>query len=554
MKSSILQAILWFFLAFCNTVQINSQTKLPKKETAGSVSGKITIKDKGAPRIAVVLRPADFGDRWRARYKGITDQDGNYRIMDVAPGTYHVMPSAPAFVVSGEPRGKTLIITEGETVEGIDFNLTRGGVITGKVTDAEGRPLIEEQILLVLAEAGNQISHDQVSLAYTGAAGIIQTDDRGIYRLFGIPQGKYRVAVGQGEDAAGPRRSKYRQTFYPSVTDLTKATVIEVTEGSEASNVDITAGRSFPTFAVSGRVVHGGTLQPISNMRLGIQSIGNESFTNWGSTSNSQGEFRLENLTPGKYAVLVPSQPNSNLRAAPVTVDVVDQDVTGLLVKTSEGATLSGSIVLEGTNDNSARALLSQARLQTYISNPEHEGPSTWMQPATINADGSFRIAGLANGRAYLSLIGANHRPITGLSLVRVERDALVQLDGIEIKNEEHVTGVRLVVRYGTGKIRGVVRIENGELPANARTVVQIANPGDEPTRGTWSYRPHAEVDSRGRFLVEGLPAGTYELRATVFIPNSRNRPATSIRQVEVADADVTEVTITVNLEPTPNP
>jgi hypothetical protein len=474
--------------------------------------------------------------------------------MNVAPGTYQVMPSAPAFVVSGEPSGKTLIITEGEIVEGIDFALTRGGVITGKVTDAEGRPLIEERILLVLAEAGNQVSQDQASLAYTGGAGIIQTDDRGIYRLFGIPQGKYQVAVGQGEDAAAPRRSKFRQTFYPSVTDRTKATVIEVAEGSETTNVDIMAGHSFPTFAVSGRIVHGETLQPLPNVRVGVQSIGRESFTNWGSTSNSQGDFKLENLTPGKYAVLVPSQPNSNLRAAPVTIDVVDQDVTGLLVKTSEGATLSGSIVLEGTNDNSARALLSQARLQIYISNSEHEGPPTWVQPATISADGSFRIVGLANGRAYLSLINANHNSITGLSLVRVERDALIQLDGIEIKNEEHVTGVRLVVRYGTGKIRGVVRIENGELPANARAVVQIATPGDEPTRGSWSYRPHAEVDSRGRFLVEGLPAGTYEVRATVFIPNSRNRPATSIRQAEVADAGVTEVTITVNLEPTPNP
>ena len=64
--------------------------------------------------------------------------------------------------------------------------------------------------------------------------------------------------------------------------------------------------------------------------------------------SNSQGEFRLENATPGKYAVQVLATPVVRLRADPVTFEVVDQDVTGIVVKTSAGLSVSGTVVVDG--------------------------------------------------------------------------------------------------------------------------------------------------------------------------------------------------------------
>ena len=83
-------------------------------------------------------------------------------------------------------------------------------------------------------------------------------------------------------------------------------------------------GRPVATFAVSGRIVDGETLKPIPNVRLGLQKIVSDQnfFTSWGSASSSQGEFKLESVTPGKYAVLVPSQPNSGVRADPVAFEV----------------------------------------------------------------------------------------------------------------------------------------------------------------------------------------------------------------------------------------
>src|SRR5258705_7847305 len=270
MKSSTRQTIVCLVLILCTPLYTHSQTSIVRKGLA-SISGKVTIKGKGTPGIVVSLRAADYIGPRTSKYRATTNQDGNYRITNVPAGSYQVAPAALSFVVGGEPRGKTVIVAEGETVEGIDFSLIRGGVITGRVTDADGRPLIEEQVQLLQIATNNQGGQ-----IYVNTPRIAQTDDLGIYRAFGLPRGSYRVAVGQGDDASfagGWRRSQYQQTFHPAATDPSKATVIEVSEGSDAANVDITVERALATFAVSGRIVDGNTGKPLPNVKYGLQSI-----------------------------------------------------------------------------------------------------------------------------------------------------------------------------------------------------------------------------------------------------------------------------------------
>src|SRR5215475_9519966 len=118
--------------------------------------------------------------------------------------------------------GKVLLIGEGETVEGIDFALIRGGVITGKITDANGQPLIEEPVSIEPAEPVSRPGY-WIPLSWMAQ----QTDDRGIFRIFGVPPGRYRVAAGQKEDGTYQRtttgRTTYKRTFHPNVTDPAKA-------------------------------------------------------------------------------------------------------------------------------------------------------------------------------------------------------------------------------------------------------------------------------------------------------------------------------------------
>ena len=171
-----------------------SQTKPIKKMLTGTVSGRVTIKGKGSPRVVVGLRAREFGPQPAPSIKASTDQDGYYRISEVPAGIYQVEPIAPGWVIADAPgygaRGSGLLIKEGEAVDGIDFALLRGGVITGKVTDAEGRVVIDEPINLFRLDPINQRGS-----AYSFAPRGFQTDDRGIYRIFGLPAGRYVICL-----------------------------------------------------------------------------------------------------------------------------------------------------------------------------------------------------------------------------------------------------------------------------------------------------------------------------------------------------------------------
>jgi hypothetical protein len=118
-------------------------------------------------------------------------------------------------------------------------------------------------------------------------------------------------------------------------------------------------------------------------------------------------------------------------------------------------------------------------------------------------------------------------------------------MTGIQIKESEEITGVRLVVSYGTASIRGVVKLENGTLPADARIFIRVTKVGE----ATSTSRQPA-VDARGHFILEGLPGGTYDFVTTVYTPGSQRRPPpVANQQVTVPDGVVTEVTITFDLD-----
>jgi hypothetical protein len=222
--------------------------------------------------------------------------------------------------------------------------------------------------------------------------------------------------------------------------------------------------------------------------------------------------------------------------------DVVDQDVTGLVIKASMGASLSGAVILEGIKDKKLAVELAQAYVSLNVQNDAANSSSG--RSVQITPDGTFRVSIAQAGRATFSLGNAR-----GLTVVRVERNGVAQPNGIQIQNGEKVTGVVLVVAYRNGSIRGVVKTENGTLPASRRLIIQLSKPG-EPNQNL----PVTSTDARGHFLIEGLAAGNYELTVIAYVPESRERTSQTKQMVTVTDAEATEVTVTINLIAPPNP
>src|SRR5262249_49656454 len=143
----------------------------------------------------------------------------------------------------------------------IDFALVRGSVITGRLTSADGRPIIGARVLA--SPADESVSRN--TLYYQAG----MTDDRGVYRIYGLPAGRYRVSADGSE--LGPNGESWRnsgkrfgRTYHPNVTDETRATVVEVKEGSEATGIDINLGEKRAMYEVTGRVIDVETGRPLS--------------------------------------------------------------------------------------------------------------------------------------------------------------------------------------------------------------------------------------------------------------------------------------------------
>jgi len=530
------QTVLFVVLILCAPLtDLKSQIPTDKKTATASVGGNVTIKGKGAAGITVVLRLANSSDPNTGNYRAKTDQDGNYRISNLAAGSYEVNPDAGAFVVSAGSGNGILIISEGESVDGIDFSLTKGAVITGRITNSEGQPVVEQPVGLMSIE-----SSQNFGIQRRGNAQSSQTDDRGVYRIFGLAPGKYMVSV------AGGRRGAIRQTFYPGVSDSAKATIVEVSEGSETKNIDIKVetNDSSEKFSVTGRVVDGVSGQPIPNVRIGLSRMSSSyPGSDAGSSSDKEGQFKIERLAVGHYGIYVYPSAGNEVSADPVSFEIVDRDVDGVMIKTYKGGSVSGRVIFEG-DDKSTRSSLNQFMLEVYVQTPTGSSGRT----VRLAPDKTFRMGGLKEGSLSFRAFSNSGGSTTGLTVARIARNGVVETRSIEIKDGEQVEGLKIFVTVGTGTIRGTIK-GNGELPPTAQISVWFSQAGADTTR----VQPQSVlVDSRGHFVAEGLAAGTYEVNVSVFVPGANRRVPSAKQQVTVSDGNVTEVTIPVDLSPGP--
>lgn len=525
--------------------------QIPTAESMASVSGRVTIGGKSAAGITVVATVSNSPVDNHTVAKTETDDEGNYRLTGLAAGRFTITPLARAFVVavsdSYKQPGQTVNIAENESIGKIDFALVRGGVITGRITDLEGRPIIGERVNIVAK--GDAGESRPVSI-FSGRKN--QTDDRGVYRIYGLSPGSYKVSIGQsasggggGVNILGMGGSQYARTFYPGVTDESRATTIEINEGTEATNIDITPGKSDRGFSVSGRVIDADSGKPMASAFIGYspvnavsQQLGGMSFS--GQQTDANGKFRLEGIQPGHYAAFMMGMGQDNSYSDPAPFDVSDADVTGIEIKVRRGATIAGVAIIENNVDPTAAALLQSVTLFAYVADPKSTSAPSFSRGA-INADGSFQLAGLAPGKARINAQGFPTLP-KGLQLVRLELDGLEQPEGIEVTAGAHIFGARLVFAFGTGKIRGEVRIEGGTLPAGTTLILSL----HAVTAAANQSRRFIEVDARGHFFADDIPPATYELTVSSRSKAPAFEPVT--RTISVTNGAETQVTLVINL------
>lgn len=548
----------------------------PPKESTGSISGVVTLNGEPMRGVSVTLQMQNAGGpTLNAPPRAKTDANGRFRITGVSAGQYIVGALAPGFVSEGNQsfglKGKTLTVAEGETVENLELTLKRGGVITGRITDSNGEPVVETNVRLtpVIEQNPGRLSAPPPPPMNLGA---YRTDDRGVYRIFGLPAGKYKVSVGlpvrEGSFSMQTSRSYIPQTFHPDTTDEAQAKIIEVEEGMEVTDVDIKAAEAKKAFEISGRVVESDTGKPVAGVGLSFGSYDQAGRINGtmsgGWRTDTNGEFQILGARPGKHAVFLENRDNkSELYVEPTPIEVIDTDVSGVELHAQRGASLSGTVIIEGTKDPAILARRSQLIILVSRINDSFDNTRS----TKVNADGSFRFNGLSPGKFRLS----SYAPALKILLARVEQngaplkdnDYVIAQNGmplkeyaVELHSGESATGIRLVFAYADGRVRGQVKILGATLPEGVwlgvglRRLENTANSAPNP--------PTARVGADGQFLVTDLIPGDYELRLNAYLTGRRSpqegvekiflRLMNSKQIVSVSNGTEAQITFAVDL------
>ncbi len=522
--------LLIFLLCAATIVSAQTPTLSTLPATA-SMTGQIKIGETPARGVSVALISADRRTtpdaQTNAQTRATTDADGRYKFASLPAGNYRVTVLSPGYIVFGNSElvrnGQQITLKDDEAVERLDFTMTRGGVITGKVMSNTNRPIISEPITITTIDESGQ----QAQVNAPEGVGF-RTDDRGNYRVYGLPPGKYLVSAGRGNAQGGPpglaANRTYQRTFHPEATEESTATPITVEAGKEVTEVDIRMV-AIETFAAAGRVVEAETGKPIAGVLIAhntVRSNGGRGGAQMpqmpGGTdglSGTEGEFQIAGLARGKYSVYVAQDAQNPLMteyySEPATFEITTTDATGLEIKLQRGASINGQVVLDGATN---AGLLANLRVNASVRSNASGGRGS--NPASVMSDGVFRVAGLAPGRVSLNVSEANNPgPFSGLQILRIEKDGAELQSGLEVTAGEQVIGVRIVVAYGTSSIRGVVKVEGGTLTQGMRLMVMARRTdGAGGAGGRGGGMMPAQVDAQGQFQIERLVAGTYEVTA----------------------------------------
>jgi protocatechuate 3,4-dioxygenase beta subunit len=206
------------------------------------IRGHVFDASTGQPLRRAQVRA--FSPELRENRATTTDANGAYELKELVAGRYQLNASKGSFVQLqyGQSRpfepGKPLELANGQTVERVDFNLPRGGIIAGRILDEFGDPTSDVQVMAM------RYQYVQGRRQLGPAGRIASTNDIGEYRLFALPPGQYYIsarAMGNLNfvDTQSDDRSGYAPTYYPNAASVADAQRVTVAVGQTLTDINL---------------------------------------------------------------------------------------------------------------------------------------------------------------------------------------------------------------------------------------------------------------------------------------------------------------------------
>ncbi len=526
-------------LALCIAVRAqvpSNGSRTKEKPVTGTIEGKV-VNENGQPLggATVFVRAVNAG----INRTTIADGEGNFRVNGLETQLYIVNANSPAYTnVPGDPDAPQYYrLGDSARVE-----LVRGGAITGTVTNALGEPMIAVRVRAVMIrDAKGQIQRTPNFGAFEQP-----TDDRGIYRIYGLAPGTYLVSAGGSSFI--PTSGMYETdipTFAPSSTRDTAAEV-SVRSGEDVS-VDIRY-RGEPGHSVSGSVKILGT----GNASLTLTRAGSGITVATTLQMPMMRGFVFSGLSDGDYDLIaqesITNPPSTQFTLAfsePKRITVKGADVTGIEVVTKPLGSISGKILFEPTKAPECQGKRPPLLAETLVRFRRPEKESDKDDPlaarlvsgsASPDTTGAFSLRNLLAGRYQfeprfyarywylqsITMTSAGPRP------QRIDAAA----NWTTLKSGEHLSNLNITLAEGAASIRGAVPSTDSALPPPV-VVYLIPNDRDK-VEDVLRYFVTDIAD--GTFTFSSVPPGKYlALTQSTLDPQIAN--LSKLRQPDTAAA-----------------
>ena len=535
--------------------------RTPGSSGTAAITGVVLSDDRDSRpvrRARVTLSGSDI-DVSRAT---ITGDDGRFTFEQLPPGRYTITAAKDAYVSMSagadrpERPGLGIEVRAGETAQ-TSIRLPRGAVITGIVRLPTGEPAagfaVGPLIQRYVPSAGERRLTAPPNTAIT-------TDDRGVYRIFGLAAGTYlvtaapRVPLGPLTDVqmlsdaeikralsevkeqitasrpgmlsppppstkvADPPRAgvTLAPIYYPGTPNEKQATPITLAPGETRTGIDIDL-EYVRTATVTGFV----TAPPEARVDLMLANADGSSLSQGFRASavlRDDGSFSFRSMPPGHYTIAargtaVSTGPSANPTGmvwwGRTEVIVSGEDLSGVTLALKPALNLSGQVVFKG---NTAPPPLPTLRVPipaAFIS-----GLGTQNLPSVTVQGNRFTIPGVIPGvyrlrsqppgiRAPIGAWWLDSVSVGGRELLDTELDLQNNVDDAVITFSDRASELSGSVGYVTGAPfqEGLVLVFSTNSQTwflNSRRVAAIA------------------PDKSGRYVVRNLPPGEYFVTVAV--------------------------------------
>ena len=504
MKNFVVLAIL-LVASTCAVAQ--AQSTNPTRSKPGTITGTV-VTENGQPLENVVIWVRTFSSL-RPVQMALTDHDGKFEVNGLEPLSYQILTRHSVYTLQPRDEATPNNYHIGDSVKLV---MVKGGVITGTVTTRTGEPVIGVRVRVIKVPSGDTVTERA-------------TDDRGFYRIYGLPAAKYVVVAGGNSGSYLPDPYDGDVPTYSPASTRDTAAEINVHVGEEIANVDIRY-RGEPGRTVSGTVndTSGGLSEAhvslISSNESGFQSRANA------FPIGDNHSFAFYGVDDGDYTIMAQK---GNLEgdwsiSSPQRVSVRGADVTGIGLALKPLGSVSGQVVLEELKTKECGTKEEPVHTETLVSawHKQDEAAKAlpnfvWNfgTPVSADAQGNLKLRNLAPSDYYfVTRFEVKSWYLKSISLVSSTTKKTVDATRVwtTVKHGDRISGLKITLAEGAASLSGYVALAEGEaLPEKLFVFLVPAEKesGDEVLR---FYG--AAVNPDGKITLNNLAPGRYLLLA----------------------------------------